>query len=1026
MVRKETYTEMNTDNYDSDEFEHSGISNGQNPEAKDSAVYYDFNYLDEDITIENTIDLSDESTQQEKHPRESSQFSSAYQRSMNSKSGDHAKTDHKSKGKSEKNSTGDKRQDDRERVWKKRFSKEQFLTEDNHMELLRLIVQTEERHKQELQSFINSMRTNYKHYQRIYISIHDLIALFKNSHIKQDQILYIWEYLLNTKTDRNFLIDITNFSELQFFTQEEYSSSNIKQHGYFNFGSEEETLENSDKSGRTDKIGFPNIDSLEESTKYKLGKRQLVFYRLLDRVLEIFFKHFSSFLSSILVVVTAKLLNKIKFKLILYLVTSLSLLYFSFSYYTEKHFLASSFLLFQFIYFINSSLKTLFILWDFKDYNYSLFDNRGIVKSRTQFIVKTALSLSILITLIYLSTGLLRYFSNYLLVFYLLVKFKESLDNYLKMKAVSYLQPFPDFSSFALGFSILVFAHFFVYLNNSQAYDLYSLLILSNFIGFYYLTGLSNFFYVLRCNAGKMFIESEKLKITSNEFAMSQFNTFSEDSKKVDFWENLNIKMTKYSRSIISGEDSISKPDILIIMVSISILLLGFYSNTYFFYGLAIYFFKVICSFSLSNYSVRVSRILSSALYIIYMFVLMNLGNLDNRFLNEMINFYDKRFFEALKQMFQLIFFTSLLFVYYLNKDNTDLLNFHNYNGFKFVKEEINNNGVVFLSPSVESITGKLNDIFCLSNSLRNVFFYNRNKVIQQVNQAFEVIKLPSKVLETVFIEDLLKQSESNMSCLPLLLDLFLLYMSFIVLMMCFKTNANSFLFIVGSAHKGFLLLKSLLIHFEYSKTKLQRLLIAAYNLFFLSRIFQMSEELDLLNQLIFIISMLHQLVLSLFVFKLDLWTVMLVGTYGIIYSNASGNFFVVALILASVLGFGVERLGQMRYHSGLLVKMVLFMLLYSHSGILDFLCKSIVALVYSLDSLIGLRLVRLVERKFFRRGSIINFEKHKSFNYLTLLYKMINTWSWSGSEGKTNIEGYSLEQIVIVSISEIMKEITG
>lgn len=899
--------------------------------------------------------------------------------------------------------------------------------EENDIEIKKYIFALHTKVEMEIK-ILKQFRSVYANQLKVYLSMNDLLALLKSKTIEQKDLITIYEYLLNTKTERKYLSNLIK--------NENNSKTTLK------------------ATNTIDKVKEKNKRIYEKKVRQKTRQKQkqhnskdtnslfselsnsspqlALLFSILNKFTDILFKHLIFFFSCFFIIILTKLINQIKINAIIYTITSLFLIIKSFSYYENNNYLASSLLLFQFCYFVNSTIKNFCLLVDVKDYNLSLFNNNWSIKSKSQFIVKCFLALVFILLILYISTFFLRYFFNYLLVFYLISKVKEHIDDYLTLKLPYCYQPFPDFSSVLIGVFLILYSQIFLFLNDEYAYELYSLLIFFNTFGFYYFTSLNNYFNVLRNNHGRMYVELEKQKISNSQLSMSDLN---ESVKVMNFWDYLNGKTSMKLRgsSFNTTNKQFSMMDFTIVFFYLFFLILGFATNTYFYYCISLFLFKIFSSYSLMQMNTKYARITGNLLYVIFVFAISVFSKLENRFMMEFIYIQDKRIVNAMKQLLQLVFLVLLFFAYFINRNFLDYINFHNYDSYKYVKDEIYSKLACEKdSSTIEAYAKKIDGLFSLKHSLREFFFYDKELVINQVNKVFDVLRLPTKGLESIYIEHLLKRSESYKMSLLLVLDLFSIYICLLVLNISFKKSNNYFLYVVGLFHKSLIMLMLVFTQFEYSKTKLQKYILAIFNLALISRLLQISESSEIINLAVISISLYFQVLSPLFIYKFDIYHFTLICFYSIIYSHHVNDYLLCCVVASALAYLFVEKTFKFKLSltQHFIVKLIILILCVYNSNdeIVRYVFQRAVSFVYYIEDFTNLNIFTTIETYVFNRQTILSYPRRKNYNYLYYFgwvfgYDIDKNLPYDASKYVIN-ENLSYEELVIVSLGEYVKDL--
>ena len=846
--------------------------------------------------------------------------------------------------------------------------------QNNESILLKFFIQIEEKNTNNLEKTIKNIRNKYYNYDRITLSINDLINLMKLNILAQNDLLYIWEFLLNSKTERNFFNEFTNEEKSQTV------NTVLEFFSYFNF----------------DLMNLSNLDN-----------NKLYLYLILKRFIDVLISQIVLVFETYLVILFCKLINKIKVSIVIYTLLMISTIIVVFKYYFRKKYLSSSVMFIQFIWISNSLIQMILSLVNYKE-AFSLFD-KGITKSSSQFTLKLVLNGFFTIFAFYIVVFYIRFWPNYFIFLFLLSTIKEYIDSYFMLKPLYNLQPFSDFSSFITGALLLIINFIIQIAYDSYMYEFYSFMFLFNIAGFYYLIGFSNFYYVTRFRGGILYIENEKKKTNQVLTSISIEN----QGQSTDFWDVLNTKRTLIVRTNNLDESSKQQKDYLIFISMIFILFLGFFINTYFYIFISIYLNSVVNNYTVISYSIKTSRIVSSSICLLFLFVLLNLPEVDSRFLNETLTFYDKRFFEALKTFFAVVFYLFLSISVYLSYDFINYFCLRNYDGNKYLMDEIYNNIKNFNGQTIDEI---------YKNRILKLFQYDYSKdaILKQVNKTFELLKLPNKGLEIMFIEHLIERDESNWNLIPLVIDLFLIYISFVVLKLI--QPSNTITEYVVYLHMIFLAIKLFIGRLEYRRSILQKFVLMIFNLFFIPRLMNSIEE-ENYYRTIFMFPIYYQLYNCLLIENFYILKYIFVFFYCL---NTFQHIGILSLIFVYLVPVNhlLEKylISNLSIKSKILIKFIIFMFCYYLlSNYIIF--TSILGYIWELQQKSGFNfIIDGILGHFFNTSKIRCFNKIKinsSYqNFISLLSSQTLYTSASN--------GYSLEEALIIMLSLGIKDLVG
>lgn len=626
--------------------------------------------------------------------------------------------------------------------------------------------------------FSKAIKILYSNYSNIDVQVADIDYLYSKGIINENQAIMIWENLLNSKTERNL-----------------------------------------------EWLGYSKLIRKDLSKDYTVSKFP-VFYNLVTMFnnpeikLQSIFAYFGGIISYYIM---KFMLQFAKINLVLILFLLMLNIVNCFYFYNYKYYFTSFICLTSFISNIYYFYLSVIVITENREIDYSLFHTKHF-KSRQHFGIKLFMSTFIIFIINYLTSISLRYFLNYMLIFYFLEKNRDMIINYCKLITPRNLQPFENFISLIFGGLILIYTHVFYYLNISFSYDLNSFLILNNCITFYYFVALEKFIYIQRNRLGGVFLDCEKISDTRD-----RLERFEELKKKSNLEKNFRNE-NFYEGNII---------DIILIIVCCTFLFMGFYMNTYFYLLIAIFTLHTIHKNCLIFLSIKISRIISNFFLMIFLIVISNLDQVNFSYINEIIAVYDQKLLEALLLLFKLLFLVFLGICNYLSEDFVDMFNIYNYSSFKYLSREIKG-----ITNNTE-MNKRLNEIYTLRNILIEIFEFDLNSSLDCVNMVLDSINTSGSNIDGFYIDYLLTKNTSNWDLVPLLLDYFLIYANFWILFDTFKHNNHSFFYITFMLHKIGLLAKLILLSFEYSKTHLQKNLIIILNIIFSVRLFTCPELED-------------------------------------------------------------------------------------------------------------------------------------------------------------------------------------
>lgn len=626
--------------------------------------------------------------------------------------------------------------------------------------------------------FSKAIRILYSNYTNLDLKVSDIDVLYKKGIINENQAILIWENLLNTKTERN--LEWLGYNKL------------LKNGG-------------SQKEQQGNKM-IQNVMTLFHSPEYKCHS---------------IFTYVGGIVCLYLMKVLLKY-PKLNITLIFFLM--MANIIHAYYFYKHKHYFTSSISLASFISNIYYFYMSLVVLSGNKTIDYTILHTRHF-KSKEHFLVKTGICTFIIVLLTYLASVSLRCFFNYLIIFFFIEKNRKMIKNYFKLISPKNIQPFENFISLIFSSVVLIYTHMFYYINISFSYDLNSFLIMNNMIIFYYITALEKFIYIQRNRLGGVYLDCEKINDNRDKYEL-----FEELKKKSHIEKNFRND-NFYEGNII---------DIILIFLCLIFLSFGFYLNTYFYLIIAIFILHTIHKNCLIFLSIKISRVFSNFLLLMFLIAISNLDQLDFSYINEIIAVYDQKFLEALLLLFKLLFLVSLAICNYLSEDFVDLFNIYNYSSYSYLYKEtrmITNNN---------EMTRRLNHIYTVRNVLSEIFQFKLETSLECVNVVLDSINNSGSNIDGFYIEYLLTKSTSNYYIFPMLLDYFLMYFNLWILFDTFRNNNHSFFYITFMLHKVGLFCKMFLLDFEYSKTILQKNLIIVLNMLFSLRILSYPEIEDM------------------------------------------------------------------------------------------------------------------------------------------------------------------------------------
>jgi hypothetical protein len=684
--------------------------------------------------------------------------------------------------------------------------------------------------------FSKAIKILYSNFSSIDVKVADIDYLYSKGIINENQAIMIWENLLNSKTERN--LEWLGYSKLIRKDQGKDSTQGTK---------------------------FPvihNVVTMFNNPEVKFHSMFAYFGGIISYYLMKFFLKFPKL--NMVIILFLLMLNIVN----------------CFYFYKNKYYFSSFICLTSFISNIYYFYLSVIVLTEHREIDYSIFHTKHF-KSRQHFLTKLSICTFIIFILNYLASISLRYFLNYMLIFYFLEKNRDMINNYCKLITPRNLQPFESFISLIFGGLILIYTHVFYYLNIYFSYDLNSFLVLNNCITFYYFIALEKFIYIQRNRLGGVFLDCEKISDTRD-----RLERFEELKKKSNLEKNFRTE-NFYEGNII---------DIVLIIICCSFLFMGFYLNTYFYLLLAIFTLHTIHKNCLIFLSIKISRIISNFFLMIFLIAISNLDQVNFSYINEIIAVYDQKFLEALLLLFKLLFLVSLAICNYLSEDFVDMFNIYNYSSYKYLSRETKG-----ITNNIE-MNKRLNEIYTVRNVFIEIFEFDLNSSLDCVNMVLDSINTSGSNIDGFYIDYLLTKNTSNYHLAPLLLDYFLIYANFWILFDTFKHNNHSFFYITFMLHKIGLFAKLALLTFEYSKTHLQKNLIIILNVIFSMRMFTCPELEDSEKTVLIIFFLLNVLVYIRVYENKMLMNLFLITFNFIMLNNYSNSMPYVAISIGSII----------------------------------------------------------------------------------------------------------------------------
>ncbi len=342
--------------------------------------------------------------------------------------------------------------------------------------------------------FGKALRILYSNYTSIEISMRDIEVMIKKGVLTENQAIFLWESLLNSKTERN-----------------------LEWLGYNRY--------------------WKNQNSFEIAEFFK-------------------FHNLFVFLGSVILFALVKYLKKLP-KVNILITSGLIVIFliYSFYFYFRKSYFSSFYAFTTFIAFLYLIIDNLILLSGHNEIDFSIYYNKNF-KSKKHFFVKIFIcSIFILITGYY-SIFSLRYFLNYLLFYYFLDNFQKMVGYYFKTNSSTKIQPFQNFCSVLTGVLNIIFTQQFYNSNISYGYDINSFVFFSNLMSLYYILNLENLVFITRNDLGIMYLNYEKINSTERS-EKSRSENFREFKKQVNDYRtnrgDFNFSLGNYFDSMLIG-----------------------------------------------------------------------------------------------------------------------------------------------------------------------------------------------------------------------------------------------------------------------------------------------------------------------------------------------------------------------------------------------------------------------------------------------------------------------------------------
>ena len=337
-------------------------------------------------------------------------------------------------------------------------------------------------------------------YPELNLGLDDMLKISKKLYLDRNEVLLIWEYILQIK--KQFYFDFLFFNNpgKDILKEKINNNNNI----------------NNNKNTNSNYMFFNNFDLIEFLNK--LFEEQ----NLIAIIITI--------ISMIMYIISYKCTNFPKFNLGLLLIFLPIYYYFMDYLYLKRYYFCSFFAYFLTVFNIEKIWNTLFLLENPDEMEENLKLKNGLFdafnfKTKGRFLRKLILSLIILILSIYFSFTKFRSFYFYLFQSFIIRLIRMIMIRYFKYNNDTPidLQPFENFIDIILALFSLIISNFYYYSNLADSHDLLGLIVIYNLISFYYLTSLDKFLHIYRNGLSDIYFEYSCLK-EKNENENSEKN----------------------------------------------------------------------------------------------------------------------------------------------------------------------------------------------------------------------------------------------------------------------------------------------------------------------------------------------------------------------------------------------------------------------------------------------------------------------------------------------------------------------
>ena len=701
-------------------------------------------------------------------------------------------------------------------------------------------------------NIIYEMRKILKNNPSLTVELEDLLNVSKKHIINKSDITTLWEYFIDLNTKRIFDI--------------------------FNIRKKDKISKDSKKSKEKDDLFNSRIS---DNCKQEYNKDYLI--RFINSVKEdknsvLVGIHIVSFLiyfiSNYLFVVP-------KINIVILSFSSLMNYYFMNYFYDNNNYFSSFISYFFFIFNIEKLWNSVFSIENIQDIEENLYGKNSFFdytnfKTKDKFIRKIILSFIILFFSIYVSFTRNRSFYFYIFHAYIFRLIRLTFIKYFKFntETPSEIQPLENFVDFVIGMFSFTISNLYYYSNLSESYELIGLIIIYNFISFYYILSLDKFLYIYRNGLSDIYheytLQSDKNPINQNlnniplpksiqkkenlNEHKNRKNSVNKNSKSVEIEESSDeeitienlrkfetfqdladqINLRRYYRIDIFNVGNIA--DFIILFVSFCLLIFSFFYESLFLIFLSIYLIDLFVRNNAIYISTKQSRIISNIFQIFLMISNYHINFFNFEFLDHVLyggpEIYNVKI--TIKILIKFIFFCYILKSFYFSKDFLSYFNIYYYTSYKYILQEGLN--LKKINQSSE-LMFRIKEVFNIKNSLEEIFCFNLEKSINYINYIFENCKFVGKKSDFSLFEISLKKNSKNYNLIFLFIDYFSLYINYWLIYFVFKDFDNIYFYTLFILFKLGIISKFFFLIFEYSKSNVQKFTVIILNMIFYNRI---------------------------------------------------------------------------------------------------------------------------------------------------------------------------------------------